>query len=325
MSKPPAPKRRAPQPKAQHPRVLTPHARIRKVEAVVNAASGHVGPHAAEQLEALTKGYGLKVRIANPSPSEIGAAVRAAVESGPDLVLILAGDGTARYAAELSGPDGPPIAPLPGGTMNMLPHAVYGMRTWQDAVTATLTEGMARPISGGRLGDHKFYVAAMLGAPALFADAREAVRMRQFRLAVQKMQRAWSRAFQSRLRIELDGHPLHKTEALTLICPLVSRVLDEDARGLEAVELDPHSAAEALRLGARTLLSNLLGDWRSDPAVTTALTKRGTVRARGRIPVLLDGEPHRLESPIEIRFVPKAVTIMAPPLPNAPTQAPPAK
>jgi diacylglycerol kinase family enzyme len=45
------------------------------------------------------------------------------IDSAPDAVLVLAGDGTARAAAEMAGPDGPLIAPLPGGTMNMLPRA----------------------------------------------------------------------------------------------------------------------------------------------------------------------------------------------------------
>ena len=56
-----------------------------------------------------------------PGPA---AAVRAAVDAAPDLLIVLAGDGTARLAAELCGLDGPLVAPMAGGTLNMLPHAL---------------------------------------------------------------------------------------------------------------------------------------------------------------------------------------------------------
>ena len=33
------------------------------------------------------------------------------------------------------------LAPLPGGTMNMLPHAIYGAQPWEDALITALLEG----------------------------------------------------------------------------------------------------------------------------------------------------------------------------------------
>ena len=124
---------------------------VRRVEVVVNAASGSVGPGAADAAEKIIAGYGLGVRVANAAPHQIAAAVRAAVNAAPDLIVVLAGDGTAGLAAGLAGPDGPLIAPLPGGTMNMLPHAVYGPVSWRDALEATLSNGCVRPISGGEI------------------------------------------------------------------------------------------------------------------------------------------------------------------------------
>ena len=294
-------------------RRLTPHVRIRKIEAVVNAASGSVGPHAAEDLEQLIRSFGVTVRVANAHPSQIAQAVKAAMDAKPDLVVILAGDGTARLAAELAGDAGPLIAPLPGGTMNMLPHAVYGMHNWRDALIDTLTNGVERSISGGQVGGRSFYVAAVLGSPALFADAREALRQGKFWKAVMRTQRAAARAFTGRVNVDLDGHTRRRVEALTLMCPMVSHALADDALGLEAVAIDPKGLGEAARLGFRTLFSNVLGDWRQDPSVTTELCRHGMVRSRGRIPALLDGEPHRLHSPVEILFRPVAARVLAPP------------
>jgi hypothetical protein len=38
-------------------------------------------------------------------------------------------------------PDGPLVAPLPGGTMNMLPRALYGTADWKVALRRALEEG----------------------------------------------------------------------------------------------------------------------------------------------------------------------------------------
>ena len=285
-----------------------PRPRLRRLEAVVNAASGSVSAGAAEELERLVQDRGLSVRVANAQPKDIETAVRAAVAAGPDAVLVLAGDGTARLAAQLCGPDGPLVAPLPGGTMNMLPHALYGQRSWQEALTSALDEGEVRPVSGGEVAGRPFYVAAILGAPALWAEVREAIRKRQLKLAWLRGQRALGRAFSGQLRFALDGHEARKAQALTLMCPLVSRALTEE-QALEAAALDPRGAADAFRLG----LNTLLGKWREDPAVTVELCSTGRAWSRGRIPAVLDGEPARLARGAEIRFLSRAFRALAPP------------
>ena len=103
---------------------------IRRAEAIVNEASGSVGAGAAAELEAIVAEFGIELRVHAVQPSDIAQAVRTAVDASPDLVIVLAGDGTARLAAHLCGEDGPIVAPRPGGTMNMLPRAIYGDRDW---------------------------------------------------------------------------------------------------------------------------------------------------------------------------------------------------
>ena len=120
--------------------------------------------------------------------------LRAAVDAAPDLLIVLAGDGTARAAAELCGPDGPMIAPLPGGTMNMLPHAIYGVRPWQAALRLALEHGYEQPIGGGEVEGYRFMVAGIFGSPALWAPAREAARHGQPKLAFLRARRALRRA-----------------------------------------------------------------------------------------------------------------------------------
>lgn len=287
---------------------LSPHVQLDRVEVVVNAASGSVGPDACERLKAITSAFGLDANINNVQPQGIVAAVRAAVAAKPDLLIVLAGDGTAALAAELCGMDGPLLAPLPGGTMNMLPHALYGRTSWQEALSNALSQGEPRTISGGEVSGRRFHCAAILGAPALWADAREAMRKRKFRLAFLHARRALSRAFSGSLRYSLNGAPRRKTEALSLMCPLVSRAMN-DEQALEAAALDPHGAAEAFRLGFRTLF----GGWRDDPCVVVEHCTEGQAWARGRIPVILDGEPHRMDSPVTLRFIADGFRALVPP------------
>lgn len=291
-------------------RVLTRHARFERVEAVVNAASGSVGQHGARRLADILERFGVQAEVTDAQPSEIAVAVAGAVARKPDVLIVLAGDGTAGLAARSCGPDGPLLVPLPGGTMNMLPYALYGRTDWETALERTLTAGRPHTVSGGELDGQAFYVAAILGAPALWAKAREAVRAGDLRRAWMRGVHALKNAFAGQLRYSLEGGARAKTEALTLMCPLVSTALDENTRALEAAVLNVEGAAEAFRLG----LNMMMGDWRRDPSVEVTLCRSGRAWVRGgRLPALLDGEPVRFDHEVEFRFVPRAFRALVPP------------
>ncbi len=288
--------------------------RLQRIEAVVNTLAGHAGPDAPAAIQQIASQFGLDCNLRAPEPDKLWSELRAAVDTAPDLLVVVAGDGTAGAAASLCGPDGPLLAPLAGGTMNMLPHALYGVKDWRSALVETLTDGVETPVSGGEIDGRRFYVAAILGEPALWAEAREAARMRQLQLAWRKGRHAWRRAFSHRIRYCLDGGPKEKTLALTLMCPLVSKAMSGDERALEAARLDPQGVAQALRLGARTMLSQLAGDWRDDPSVEVARCRSGMAWSGGRyLRAVLDGEPTRLHKQAEIRFLPRAFRALAPP------------
>lgn len=280
---------------------------MRRVEIVANSASGSVSPDAAETAERILADLGLQGRVQAPEPRDLEAALRSAVDASPDVLAVIAGDGTARAAAELCGPKGPVLAPLPGGTMNMLPQAVYGQRAWPDALAEALSRGEPRMIGGGEVEGRMFLVAAILGAPALWAPAREAMREGRPRLAILRARRALTRAFTGRLRYGLDGGVRGKTEALALLCPLTSRAMNDDEAALEVAALDPSGAAEAFRLG----LQAMLGDWRDAPSVQVTRSRAVRVWAAGRIPALLDGESVRLERIAEVRYRPDVVRLLA--------------
>ena len=280
---------------------------VKTVEVVANIASGSVGKAAPAEIEQILAAHGLSPNVWSPEPKDLTRCLRAAVDKAPDLLIVLAGDGTARAAAELAGPDGPLIAPLPGGTMNMLPHAIYGQRSWQTALSIALEQGYEQPIGGGEVDGHRFLVAAILGSPALWATAREAARFGKPKLAWMRARRAMRRAFAGRLRYILDAGPREKAEALIFMSPLTSRVMNGEEPALEAAALDVKDAADAFRLGFHALI----GDWRAAPGVEVNQFQVARIWAAHGIPARLDGEPVQLKTLAEVRYTPKVARILA--------------
>lgn len=298
--------------RAAEPRRLTPHVALKRVIMLVNPLSGSVGVGAAAEAEALLADYPLDATVETLEPGRFDDQIAAALEAAPDLLVVLAGDGTAGTVASLAGPDGPLIATLPGGTMNMLPKALYGTTDWRAALRLALEEGEVQPVAGGRIDDRTFYCAAILGSPALWAPAREAVRTGKLGLALAHARRALRRAFSGRVRFSLDGAPYRRAEALVLISPMISRAMDE-AVGLEAAAMNPGDAAQAFRLAAHALFD----DWRHDPAVSTRAIRTAGVRARSRIPAVIDGEPTLLAHEARVTFAPGAFRALTPRPPAA--------
>lgn len=291
--------------------VLTTAVRLRRVEAVINPLAGSVGATALAEMNDVLAGFGLTANVEAVQPHDLSKALDAALARRPDLLIILAGDGTARAACELCGADGPLVAPLPGGTMNVLPKALYGSRDWKTALTDSLAHGVERPVSGGEVDGRRFYVGCMLGWPAMWARAREAAREHQFHLMLLRARNAARRAFKGRVHFSLDGGPEERAHALTFLCPLVSRKMQEEI-ALEVAALNPSGLTDAVRVGIKTLVGETFGDWRDDPAVDMGLCRKARARARGQLPAFIDGEPVRLPNDVEVIFRPKAFRALAP-------------
>ena len=293
-------------------RALTDHVRIERVVVLVNPLSGSVGPNAAAEVTAILAEYPCTAEVVSLEGPRIDAQIDEALASSPDVLFVLAGDGTARAVASRAGPKGPLVAPLPGGTMNMLPKALYGTADWKLALRSALEEGASQSVSGGLVEGEAFYCAAILGSPALWAPAREAMRTGKLSLAWQYGRRALKRAFTGRIRFALDGGDKARTEALVLISPMISRALDEPI-GLEAAAMDPTDTSQAFRLLATALFS----DWRQDASVTTRPARRIDVWSRSKIPAVIDGEPTLLPHETRVTFIPRAFQALAPNPPAA--------
>lgn len=286
-------------------RALSPHVPIRSVALLVNPLSGSVGPNALDEATALVQSFGLTPQVYRLDQGQFDDTISQALAGKPDVVLVLAGDGTAGTIASRAGPDGPLIAPLPGGTMNMLPKALYHTLDWKLALQRTLEGGRPRAVAGGEINGHAFYCAAILGASALWAPAREAVRGGRLTLAWRYAVRALKRAFSGQIRFGLDGKRERRASNLVIISPTISLKVEE---GLEVAAVNPADAAEALRLAAHAMFD----DWRHDPAVDSRATRNVSLRSRVRIPAVLDGETVSLGRAAQVRYLPCAFRALVP-------------
>jgi diacylglycerol kinase family enzyme len=280
----------------------------KRVVAVLNTASGGCDERASGKMRTVLDQTGLTdVTVVAVTSDELAATLDAAVTTC-DVLILLGGDGTIRVAADKAGAAGIPLIPLPGGTMNMLAHALYGPISWEEALSSTLADPELRTLSGGKAGGRSFYCVAILGKPALWADAREALRRGDLVAAVVRSATAIRRSGGHRLRYRLGDTLRGEAEAVAVICPLVSRSLAQDDQVLEAAALDPETASEAFRLAMHAMFDN----WRFDPAVALAKVTTVNLTGHGRIPVILDGELMNLGRAVTITFHPEAFRAITP-------------
>lgn len=278
-----------------------------RIRAVLNTGSGSVNAASPARMAQIFADAGQgHAEIVVASPADIETTLAAAMNEA-DVVIVLGGDGTIRTAAHGCGQCGKLLVPLPGGTMNMLPRALYGAKTWPKVLAQVLAKPRVQVVSGGRIGKESFYCAAILGAPSLWADAREAVRHGHLIEAVKRSAVALEHSGEP-LTYDLgDGAPA-QAEALAIICPLVSRALGDDAPALEVAALEPATASGVFSLAYHAVFD----DWRHDPAVSLARVKRVDVSAEGRLPAILDGEKIRLGREARVMFRPMAFRALVP-------------
>jgi diacylglycerol kinase family enzyme len=279
------------------------------VGAIINTSSGGCDSESeAEMLDTL-KGAGVNhCKTWCGESDEIQRAIAEAATHKPKILIVLGGDGTIRTAAEACTGIDTYLLPLPGGTLNMLPRALYGDLSWQEALKSTLAEPSTKSLSGGRTGDELFFVAAIIGAPGLWMEARESLRERDIVDAVEKSAVAFEDMFDTKIRYSISSKTTGEAEVLAIICPLVSEQMSDSEQALEAATIDVENAAKLLRLATAAAF----GKWRDDERVTLTKTRQVTVQSSRDIPLFLDGERVRAGKNAEITFVQRAVNVIVP-------------
>ena len=278
-----------------------------KVGAIVNTSSGSCDLESEEKMLNTLKGAGIaEPRIWCGRADQMAPFFAEAVGQELDVLIVLGGDGTIRTAAEGCTQEGPYLIPLPGGTLNMLSRALYGDLSWEDTLKNILAAPSVRALSGGHVADKQFFIAAIVGAPSLWADARESIREGEIVDAIEKGGVAFQNMFETKVQYLISGKIKGEAEAVALICPLISEGMSDSEQALEAAVIDVESAAAVIGLATAAAF----GKWRDDRNIRLTKTKRVTVQSSKDIPAILDGERVNLGRSAEIDCVSRAVNVI---------------
>jgi diacylglycerol kinase family enzyme len=181
-----------------------------RISIVMNPRSGRLSRE-GETLIAELRNHASVCRV--DSLVEDGEdALKAALSSGADAIAIAGGDGTIRAVTAMAMRAGSarPLIPLPLGTANLLPRALYGER---DALTILdeASRYQDHTLTGGELDGHLFLIAAAIGFPSTLARARESLREdrrdRPLAGAVRNALASVGQAFLPRLTCRFDDKP----------------------------------------------------------------------------------------------------------------------
>ena len=280
-----------------------------KVGAIINTSSGGCDSESEQKiLSILTRAGIVEPKVWCGEAKEMERSFAEAAGQKLEVLIVLGGDGTIRTAAEVCAEKGPYLIPLPGGTMNMLPRALYGDVAWEESLKNTLAAPSLKVLSGGRIAGKQFLIAAIVGAPALLAEPRESMREGNIVDAIEKGSVAFRKMFETKIQYLISGEMKGEAEAVALICPLISEQMSDSEQALEAAVIDVESAAEVIGL----VTSAAFGKWRDHRNILLTRTKTMRVQSRNDIPAILDGEKINLGGSAEITFVPKAVTVLVP-------------
>jgi diacylglycerol kinase family enzyme len=295
------------QPAAEAPSAPTSEARatqrVRKALILLNEKAGSVGPKAGAELVDALNAAGVEQFTIVDATRMSRRSFQSAKQF--DAIIVLGGDGTARAAAELAPRNGPPLILLPGGTLNILPKALYGERTWLEAITAVLERGVERRLPVGRANGEAFYVAGLFGAPTLLARARESVREGKPFQAIGRFRHFLKRSFARSLRARAGKEKMRKAEGIGVLCPSFSGAIEADH--LEWVRLDAKHIVDLARVSLRAITA----DWRNDSTIEVGKCESGDIYAPGIIPATLDGEPRTFLSYVRISFDKRGPKVLA--------------
>ena len=280
-----------------------------KVGAIINTSSGGCDSESEQKIfSILTRAGIVEPKVWCGEAKEMERSFAEATGQNLDVLIVLAGDGTIRTAAEACAEKGSYLIPLPGGTMNMLPRALYGDVAWEESLKNTLAAPSLKVLSGGRIAGKQFLIAAIVGAPALLVEPRESMREGNIVDAIEKGSVAFRKMFETKIQYLISGEMKGEAEAVALICPLISEQMSDSEQALEAAVIDVESAAEVIGL----VSTAAFGKWRDDRNILLTKTKRVDVQSSKDIPATLDGERVNLGRSAEIDFVSRAPTVLVP-------------
>ena len=270
---------------------------------LINPRSGSVPADAADQIRAALEELREPCEIIMLEEDDICSPIDACFETKPEAVIVWSGDGTVACALERAGDAGPPILPLPGGTMNLFHKQIHGGACeWHECLTKGLTEGRMIDVPAGCVDGRRFYVAAMAGKLTDLAGPREALRKGHVLEAIEKLSGSDMLDMSTAMSfLSADGQGTPTDGYATAAAIFVGQ---QDETEFEFAYINPDNSFDLVAAGVGALFS----DWREAAGVTTLRSREVRLsHPRGHeLRATLDGEPQRLTSGTQFHRIAKA-------------------
>ncbi|MGY6531667.1 diacylglycerol/lipid kinase family protein [Glycocaulis sp.] len=282
--------------------------KIRQVSAVINPLAGSVPDDARARLDAVLSEFSVPVRY-EIMDHDCEAACERARAHGSDAIIVWGGDGTLACALNTLGPDSPPILPLAGGTMNMLPKIVHDEAEDREAcLRRVLRAPTVLELAAGEVEGHRFYVGALLGGLTRLAAPREALRKADIVRAVAEFTESNAFGLDTPMHYHIDpdgtANGSDQAQALGIF------LSDDPARpGFDVLAAAPENLFDL----AYTGLTGLLDDWRRAAGVERVSARTVTVDALAStgLEATLDGEPVTLARNAKFELIEGAARLLA--------------
>ena len=295
-----------------------------KLAVVINGSAGALldqsSDAAAARIENLFRDRGATATVTVAPPGGLMETLRAAVATDADAVVVGGGDGTVAAAATLLVDTDKAMGVLPLGTANLLAKDLH-MALDLEAAVGQLAQGEIRAVDVAEVNGTVFLCNAVLGLFPMLARYRERHRHEPGFAKWLHLGAATLAAMRRypRLEMEIDlgsGPQRRRTMALA-----VANNAYDDAffsffarSNLGAGELAVYLARHKTSFGMfRMATRMLLGRWQSDRDLSVERVREVTVRAPKRsLAVAIDGEVHRVATPLRFRMRPGALKVLVP-------------
>jgi diacylglycerol kinase family enzyme len=247
-------------------------------------------------------------------PGEATGAARAAAQGGAAAVFVLGGDGTVReVAAGLLG-SSTALGVLPAGTTNVVAIAL-GLPLAPGAAADLLARAGSRPMDVGLAGGHPFLMQATAGFDAYVVGRLRGAAKARFGKTAVAWQAAgdWLRYGFPEIELQADGSTYRATHVA--ICNIahyagryrLARAARWDDGRLDLRLFSGRGRAATLASACRLLLD------RDDPRARAFCVERVRIVGPTGAALQIDGDPLRLDLPVDIALAPHRLQVLAPP------------
>lgn len=279
-------------------------------------------------LEALLRREGFRLEtVLTAAPGDASELARRAAAGGADAVFALGGDGTLREAAQGLLGTGVPLAPLPGGTANVLIRALGLPRNPIEAARSicrleprTLDVGLIGPPGGPA---RVFLMMASAGLDARVLARLSPLGKRLFgrgHVAAAGLRHWWLYDYPA-LRLEVDGEPVEASFAAVSNIPLygggfrLAPAARFDDRALDLVLFRGSGRWATLGFAASLARGAHLGRADVEARPVREVRLLGPVEdggGRSRPDVQVDGDHWPEAPPLVMRLAPEPLPVLAP-------------